>query len=92
MTWRLETYLDSRGRNPVEGFILRLPEGEQAIVRARINFLVEAGNRAREPLSKSVGKGLFELRTKSSRIFYCFKPGGNRSLARIHQKDPEGSA
>jgi phage-related protein len=23
-----------------------------------------------------VGKGLFELRVKASRIFYCFKPGG----------------
>ena len=75
MTWRLESYLDSRGRNPVEEFILRLPEGEQAIVRARIDFLMEAGNRAREPHSKSLGRGLFELRTKSSRIFYCFRPG-----------------
>jgi phage-related protein len=44
--------------------------------RGRIAFLAEAGNRAREPDSKSLGAGLFELRTKSSRIFYCFKPGG----------------
>jgi len=33
-------------------------------------------NRAREPHSKSLGGGLFELRVKSSRIFYCFRPGG----------------
>jgi phage-related protein len=45
-------------------------------VRARIDFLAEVGNRAREPLSKGLGKGLFELRVKASRIFYCFKPGG----------------
>jgi phage-related protein len=74
--WRLESYVDNRGRNPVEEFIRSLPAGEQAVLRARIAFLAEAGNRAREPLSKSLGEGLFELRTKSSRIFYCFKPGG----------------
>jgi len=38
--------------------------------------VAEVGNRAREPLSKSLGNGLFELRTKSARIFYCFRPGG----------------
>ena len=46
------------------------------MVRARIDFLAEVGNRIREPLSKSLGNGLFELRVKSTRIFYCFKPGG----------------
>jgi len=46
------------------------------LVRARIAFLGEVGNRAREPLSKSLRNGLFELRVKSTRIFYCFKPGG----------------
>lgn len=46
------------------------------LVRARIEFLAEVGNRIREPLSKSLGNGLFELRVKSARIFYCFKPGG----------------
>ena len=59
----------------MEEFIRRLSSQEQAIVRARIAFLAEIGNRAREPLSKGLGKGLFELRTKSTRIFYCFKPG-----------------
>lgn len=74
--WKLECYLDARGQNPVEEFIQSLSKGDQALVRARIDFLAEVGNRAREPLSKSLGKGLFELRIKSSRIFYCFKPGG----------------
>ena len=74
--WKLEYYLDARGRNPVEEFIQSLTAGDQALVRARIDFLGEVGNQAREPHSKSLGKGLFELRIKSSRIFYCFKPGG----------------
>ncbi len=74
--WTLECYLDGRGKSPVEDFLQELPEREQAIVRARIDFLAKVGNRAREPHSKSLGKGLFELRVKSTRIFYCFRPGG----------------
>ena len=74
--WRIECYLDSRGNNPVEEFIGTLPVGERASLRARIDFLAEVGNRAREPLSKSLGGGLFELRVKACRIFYCFKPAG----------------
>ena len=74
--WKLECYLDARGNNPVEEFIETLPVGDRASLRARIDFLAEIGNRAREPLSKSLGSGLFELRVKACRIFYCFKPGG----------------
>jgi phage-related protein len=74
--WQITCYLDGRRRNPVEEFIQSLPERERVSVRARIEFLAEVGNRIREPLSKSLGNGLFELRVKSARIFYCFKPGG----------------
>ena len=74
--WKLECYVDARGANLVEAFIRELPRAEQPIVRARIDFLAEVGNRAREPHSKSLGDGLFDLRVKSTRIFYCFRPGG----------------
>ena len=74
--WKLESYLDSRGNNPVNAFIESIPVAERATLRARIDFLGEIGNRARAPLSKSLGNGLFELRVKAFRIFYCFKPGG----------------
>jgi len=60
----------------VETFIESLPLDERSSLRARIDFLGEIGNRSREPLSKSLGGGLFELRAKAGRIFYCFKPGG----------------
>jgi len=76
MAWELRYYLDRRGGNSVEEFIEGLPENDRALVRARIAFLGEAGNRLREPHSKSLGGGLFELRVKSRRFFYCFKPGG----------------
>jgi hypothetical protein len=52
--WRIECYLDTRGHNPVEAFIEALPVDDRASVRARIDFLAEVGNRAREPLSKSL--------------------------------------
>lgn len=75
MAWELRYYLDSRGGNPVEEFIEGLPEEDRALVRARIGFLGERGNRVREPHSKSLGAGLFELRIRSRRILYCFRPG-----------------
>lgn len=59
-----------------------MPEGDRALVRARIDFLGEVGNQAREPVSKSLGEGLFELRVRSTRIFYCFRPG--RVIVLLH--------
>jgi len=82
VAWELRYYLDSRGGNPVGEFIERLPEEDRALVRARIGFLGEISNRVREPLSKSMGEGLFELRVRACRIFYCFKPG--RTIVLLH--------
>jgi phage-related protein len=76
VSWKTECYLDSRGNNPVERFIESLPVDDRASLRARIDFFGQIGNRAREPISKSLGSGLFELRAKASRVFYCFKPNG----------------
>jgi hypothetical protein len=52
--WKLECYFDARGNNLVEEFIEALPVGDRASLRARIDFLAEVGNRANEPLSKSL--------------------------------------
>jgi len=94
VAWELRCYLDGRGENPVDEFIGKLPEEDQALVRARVAFLAQVGNRTREPLSKSIGKGLFELRVRVCRVFYCFKPG--RIIVLVHaftkktQKTPKG--
>ena len=45
---------DGKGNNPVEDFIEALPVHDRAVVRARIDFLAEIGNRVRERLSKSL--------------------------------------
>lgn len=75
MDWKLEQYQDGRGGKPVEEFIQTLSEEEQAQVSARLLYLQRVGYRIREPLSKSLGDGLFELRIKAHRIFYSFRPG-----------------
>ena len=72
VVWEIRLYVDNRRRMPVEDFIGQLPEEDQARVRAAIKFLGEVGNGLREPQSKSLGGGLFELRVRSRRIFYCF--------------------
>ncbi len=82
MSWEIRRYLDGGGGNPVEEFIVGLPEKEEALVRARITFLEEVGSGIREPHSKNIGEGLFELRVKSRRILYCFKPG--RVIVLLH--------
>jgi hypothetical protein len=41
---------------------------------ALIKLVRERGNTLREPRSKPLGDGLFELRGKSVRIFYIFRP------------------
>src|ERR1700729_2824228 len=40
-----------------------------------IGALRALGNQLREPRSKSLGNGLFELRGTSARIYYGFLPG-----------------
>lgn len=40
-----------------------------------IQIVRQLGNALREPHSKPLGDGLFELRGKQVRIFYVFRPG-----------------
>lgn len=82
MDWKLEQYRDSRGRKPIEEFIKSLPLEEQARVSAGLSYLQQVGNQTREPLSKSLSDGLFELRVKAQRIFFCFRPG--RTILLLH--------
>jgi len=64
------------GEKPVAQFINSLDEKMRAKALGSINILAEFGNTLREPYSKAIGDGLFELRIKFSsditRIFYFF--------------------
>ncbi len=79
MPWILQQYEDSRGGRPVEKFLESLGEADRGAVKAKLVYLQERGNQLREPISKSLGGGLFELRVKAYRLFFCFRPG-NRIL------------
>ncbi|MBR6677712.1 MAG: type II toxin-antitoxin system RelE/ParE family toxin [Oscillospiraceae bacterium] len=64
------------GRKPVEEFIDSLPLKMQTKAFYSISVLEEFGSSLREPHSKPIGDGLFELRIKFAsditRIFYFF--------------------
>ena len=74
--FEIESYRLENGNSPVEDFIRGLDKKMQAKALATIDILAEFGNQLREPYSKPIGDGLFELRIKFSsdisRIFYFF--------------------
>lgn len=78
--FEVEYYRLESGRIPVKEFIDGLEVGMRAKAIGSIELLAEYGNRLREPFSKAVGDGLFELRIRFSgditRIFYFFFIGG----------------
>ena len=72
----IEFYRFENGKAPVEGFLDSLnPKMRNKAVRS-LELLEEFGNTLREPNSKAMGDGLYELRIKFSsditRIFYFF--------------------
>lgn len=72
----IEFYQLPNGEKPVEEFLSSLDKKMRVKALHSISILEEYGNSLREPHSKSMGDGLFELRIKFSsdisRIFYFF--------------------
>ena len=64
------------GEKPVEKFLDSLDMKMRVKALGCIDILAEFGNTLREPYSRAMGKGLFELRIKFAgditRIFYFF--------------------
>jgi phage-related protein len=75
----VEYYTLPNGEKPVEKFIDSLNTKMRVKALGCVSILSEYGNTLREPYSKAVGGGLFELRIKFasdiSRIFYFFCVG-----------------
>lgn len=69
-------YAKSDGTEPVTDFIYSLSSKMQAKLLHEIDILSEYGNELREPYSKHLDDGIFELRVKSgsdiSRVLYFF--------------------
>lgn len=74
--FEIEFYALPDGRKPVEEFILNLPAKMQVKALDSLEILEEKGTALREPYSKSLGNGIFELRIRFAsditRIFYFF--------------------
>ena len=74
MAWWIEEYRTAAGETPVRALIARLPSDARAEAIALIKLAKMLGNKLREPQSKALGDGLFELRRNQVRLFYVFEP------------------
>ena len=94
----VEYYKLPNGDKPVEQFINSLDLKMRAKALGSIEILAEFGNALRQPYSKAMGNGLFELRIKLAsditRIFYFFVVGNKiiltNGFVKTTQKTPAG--
>lgn len=73
--WAIEEYRTASGESPVRTLLHSLEKRDLADALALIKLAEERGNQLREPHSKALGGGLYELRGKQVRLFYIFGPG-----------------
>ena len=75
----IEFYEDTNEDKPVEKFLLSLDVKMQEKLLGMLQILQEKGNQLREPYSKYLEEGIFELRTKNgtdiTRVLYFFYYG-----------------
>ena len=72
-------YETSEGKKPVEEFLVCLDNKVRTKAIHELMLLRQKGPQLREPFSKAMGNGIFELRVQSggsaARIFYFFYVG-----------------
>lgn len=80
MKFEVRFYETIDGKNPVEDFLLGLENKMQAKMVQMMELLEEKGTDLREPYTKPLGDGIFELRCKQasniSRALFFFFLGG----------------
>ena len=92
----VDFYREDNGSKPVGQFIRTLPSRMKAKVIGDLELLEEYGNLAREPLSKHLEDGIFELRSKTGtdtvRILYFFEENqiiiATNGFAKKQEKTP----
>lgn len=90
-------YEKENGEVPVEEFLLQLDKKMRAKLAGMIQILQEYGNTLREPYSKHLGDGIFEIRSKVgndiSRVLYFFYHDGKiiltNGFVKKSQKTPK---
>jgi phage-related protein len=87
MEFTVEFYETKAGRRPVEEFLVKLKASDPNDFTAVMAGIAKLRHRQyhREPLSKSVGDGLFELRhvgKLNTRVLWFFRKG--RRIVAVH--------
>lgn len=96
-SFKVDFYRRLDGTKPVGEFIKSLNLKMKAKVVADLHILEEYGNMAREPLSKELNDGIFEIRTIEGndivRILYFFDKGriiiATNGFVKKQQKTPK---
>jgi len=73
--WRIEYWDAGRGSGSIEKWLNQLTKEQLKSVAKEITMLEEVGNELKLPHSRSLGKGLFELRERryGYRMYYGFQ-------------------
>ena len=81
--WQILYWNDSANVSQVEKWLDKLSNEQLKSIAKEMYLLSECGNSLKLPHSKSMGKGLFELRdrTYGFRIYYAFL--GNRKIVML---------
>lgn len=79
MSYEVEYYEKKDGTKPAEEFILDQDPKMRAKLFTMLEFLEEKGPELREPYSRPLGDGIFEMRAKQgsdiTRVLYFFVEG-----------------
>jgi len=87
--WILKYWADSSGRKVLDKWLLKLSKEQFIAVSRELSFLELSGKDLKLPHSRSLGKGLFELRERryGLRIYYGFYE--NMIIVLLHAGDKD---
>lgn len=100
MEFDVQFYQDIKGNYPIKDFLVKLKRNNDPLAEQTVKAIEKLKNRAyhREPLSKYLERGLWELRVKAGtdilRIIYTLRKGQIIILLHVfikkQKKTPEG--
>lgn len=95
--FEVEFYEKLNGEQPAKEFLLSLDKKMRAKLADTIMILQDNGYELREPYSKHISEGIFELRAKLgsdiTRVMYFFLRGSAyHTDKRFYQKDAENTS
>jgi phage-related protein len=88
--WRVEFYVDRRGRSPALEFLKSLPKPEQAEALRVIDLLQEYGLAVGMPHARPVA-ALWELRPGPNRFFYVAHTGRRFIILHGYRKQSQAA-